>query len=378
LARLKLLAFAVTCLLGAGLLAVGCGGSDEDPEEVLTQTFDNDETAESGVINMTISASAEGATGGSAEATLSGPFQTTEDPLGELDLTATASAEGLGQSFDFEGGVTATGDGLFVNYQGTDYEVPPEFVEQLNAVSEEATPSEDASTTEACVQGLELQGFDSASAGQICDFDFSTLFTNLENEGDEDVEGAETTHISGDVDFAAVGSLVSEIAAASPQAGALPPGAIDAAVGQLDEAVTEASFDLYSGADDSILRQLDLNFALAPPEESAGLLPVDSVNFDLSVVVSGVNEPQTIEAPTDAQPLDGLLDELGASGLPLGDLGALPGGGGTFDLDGPGGVTPGGSGGGGAAAGGAANEAYLDCIQSATTPDEIAGCVNEL
>lgn len=377
--RIKLLAIAAMCLLGAGLLVAGCGGGDEDPEDVLAETFASDTQVNSGTLDLSISGSAEGATGGSLDASLSGPFQAEEGQFPQFALTASVSGEGVGQSISFDGGVTSTGDALFVNYNGTDYEVPANVFKQVQENYEASSAQTDTSTgtfQEQCQRAAEQGQFDPS----ICDIDPLSLFTNLENAGDADVEGTETTHVSGDINIAEIGDLAAEAIAASPQGQLLPPGSLDAVTGQLEEAVDEASFDVYSGKEDHILRQLDLNVAVAPPEDTAGLVPIDSISFDVSVALGAVNEPQTIEAPADAQPFDGLLDELGASGLPLGDLGGLgggglPGGGDIYDFDGPGGVTPGGSGGAGGGAGGATSGAYLDCIDSATTPEEIAGCV---
>ena len=73
--RTRLLTVAVISLLGAGLVA-GCGGGDgggdEDPQEVLDATFSNDQSVNSGVIDLSISGSAEGEQGGSIDASLNG------------------------------------------------------------------------------------------------------------------------------------------------------------------------------------------------------------------------------------------------------------------------------------------------------------------
>lgn len=371
--RTKLLAIATMCLLGAGLLVAGCGGGDEDPEDVLTETFSSDTQVNSGTLDLSISGSAEGATGGSLDASLSGPFQAEEGQFPQFALTASVNGEGVGQSISFEGGVTSTGDALFVNFNGTDYELPADVFKQVQENYEVSSAQTDTSTgtfQEQCQRAAEQGQLDPS----ICDIDPLSLFTNLENESDADVEGTETTHISGDINIAEIGNIAAEAIAASPQGQFLPPGSLEGVTAQLEEAVDEASFDVYSGKEDRVLRKLDISVAVAPPEDTAGLVPIDSISFDFSVALGAVNEPQTIEAPADPQPFDGLLDELGASGLPLGDLGGLGGGslpgGDIYDFDGPGGVTPGGSGGAGATSG-----AYLDCIDSATTPEEIAGCV---
>ncbi len=212
------------------------------------------------------------------------------------------------------------------------------------------------------------------------------MLTNLENEGEEDVEGASTTHVHGDINIEEIGNIAAEAIAASPQGAFLPPEAIDQATAQVEEAVDEASFDVYSGTDDDILRRFDLNLGITAPDDAAVAVPIEGADLTLSIVLGAVNEPQTIEAPANPEPFDGLLGELGETGIPLDELdelggGGIPpvpgGGGGNFDFDGPGGVSPGGGGGGGGGGAAAPDDAYLDCIANAQTPEEIAGCVEQ-
>ena len=115
--------FALAALaLFAPVLVAGCGGddsSDVDPQTVIDETFNNDETVSSGDLSLTLSGSAEGDQGASFEANLSGPFQgDPDDPaaIPQLDWTGSLSAEGAGQSFDFEGGITVTEDNAYVEY----------------------------------------------------------------------------------------------------------------------------------------------------------------------------------------------------------------------------------------------------------------------
>jgi hypothetical protein len=380
--RFKLLAFALCLALGAAFLVAGCGGDDEDPEDVLRETFSGEHTVNSGTVDVSVSGSVEGATGGNFDASVSGPFQATEGEFPQFDLTVSATGEGAGQSIDFEGGLTSTGDAMFVNYNGTDYEVDQATFKQIqqNYEASQAQTEDTGSFQEQCQTAAEQGGIDPS----LCDIDPFSLLTNLENEGEEDVEGASTTHVHGDINVEEIGNLAAEAIAASPQGAFLPPEAIDQATAQVEEAVDEASFDVYSGTDDKILRRFDLNLGITAPDDAAVAVPIEGADLTLSIVLGAVNEPQTIEAPADAQPFEGLLEELGASGIPLGDLGDLGGGsiptvpgggGGNFDFDGPGGVSPGGGGGGGGA--GAPDDAYLDCIANAQTPEEIAGCVEQ-
>jgi hypothetical protein len=162
-----------------------------------------------------------------------------------------------------------------------------------------------------------------------------------------------------------LGDLI-ELGSAVPQATGVPS---EDQVQQVVDAVDEASFDLYSGTDDRILRGLDFNLALDPsaiPEAEAS--GVESVDASFSLRLGGVNEDQTIEAPGDAQPLEELFRQFGIDPSALGNLGGLGGLGGA------------GLGGGGGGAGGGAGDAdaYFDCIQQAQTSAEIEACSSEL
>jgi hypothetical protein len=374
LTRTGLLSLAVAALLGAGLIA-GCGGDDggdEDPQEVLDETFSNDQTVNSGVLDLSLSGSAEGEEGGSLDATLSGPFQGDEAQEGEFpqfDLTASVSGEGGGQSIDLEGGLIATTDQAFVSYQGTTYEIPKPFFDQLKQAAEQAQ-----------AQAGQQEEQDAGAIFDQLGIDPSTWLTNLENEGDEDVEGTDTIHIHGDAN---VPQILEDIQSASEQTGA--GEAIDPdEITEVEDAVEEASIDVYSGKEDKILRRLTLNLAVAPPEDDAS--GVDSAELEFSLTFSDVNNDQTIDAPTDAEPFSQLEQDLG---LPSGLLeGALSGGGGLGALGGsdssgstivpPSGGGGGGGGGGAGGAAGSAQQKYFNCLEQAQTADEINACASEL
>jgi hypothetical protein len=360
----------------------GCGGdddsgsSDADPQEVLDATFNNDQRISSGNLDLSASVSAEGDQGGSFEASLSGPFQgDPDDPtaLPQLDLTASLSGEGGGQNLDFEGGVVVTDDNAFVEYSGQTYEVGTDTFTQAKDQLESQAGKTDESVgfseafKQSCEQAVKQQGGDASS----CDFDVASWLTDLSNDGTEDVEGAETNHISGSADVEQILNDIGGIAASFP--GAASSGFDVTQLGQFASAVDEATIDVYSGVEDSLLHKLDLNLSIDPSAIPTGAaVPVDSIDVSFSLTIGGVNEPQTIEAPTGAKPIDELLSQFGLGDL--GDLGAGLGGLGGSSLP----ITPGGNGSSGNAAGGAAAQDYLDCIAQAKTADEQTACLDKL
>lgn len=315
--RFVLLALA---LLIPAILA-SCGGSSggsEDPQQVLNDTFNNDTKVSSGHLNVSISGSVEGDQAGTFSAALDGPFQsdandTTAFP--QLDLTAKVNASGAGQSINFEGGVTATQDAAFVTYQGQAYEVPSATFQQLKqsyaAQAQAATSSQSKSNASSILSDLGI--------------DPSTWLTNVANEGDADVEGTPTIHIHGDADIAKIITDFAKAAQSIP--GAAAQGLDPAALDQAKQFVNNASVDVYSGKDDNVLRKLEVSLDITPPATgtTAG---VSAITIDFSITLSGVNEPQTISAPSSSKPFSDLQQLIGGLGIPgLGSSGvpSVPG-----------------------------------------------------
>lgn len=350
-----------------------CGGDDEateeDPQEVIQRTIDNDTEVTSGVLDLTLSGSAEGEEGGSFEATVAGSFQGEEGEatqLPQLDLTGSITGESEAEDatdVDESGRVVVTEDNAFVEYQDETYEAGPELRQMFDQqVEGQVGDAEGASLREACERGIEQAGGDPAA----CDIDvLGDWLTNLENEGTEDVEGTESIHITGDVNAQQMLSDLGELAQSVP--GVSLEG-VDPA--QYAEAVEEASFDLYTGADDYLLRRLEARLALDPSAvpggEEAG---VETVEVDFSLTLSELNEEQTIEAPEGpTTPLEQLLGGLGALGGIGGGGGAGGGEGGQPEATGP--------------QGGDLNQQqaqeYLECLEQAQDAGAVEQCAEAL
>jgi hypothetical protein len=366
LTRMRTRTLLAVCAMALPIPAAiaGCGSdssSSEDPQTVLDETFNNDTKVSSGDLTLSASVKAEGSQGGQLDASLSGPFQGDPDnpnTLPQLDWTATASGSGAGQSIDFSGGLVITSDNAYVNYKGQAYELGTDEFQQIKDQVEQAGAAGGASPTsfaEGCKQAIEQAGGDAAA----CDIDFESWITNLTNEGDADVGGTPTTHISGDADVSKILTDIGNIASSIPSTASsgFDPSQLSLAAG----AVKDASVDVYSGTDDHVLRKVDANLTIDPSALGAPSDQIGEITISFSVEIDGLNEDQTITAPSNPKPIS---DLIGASGL---DLGALGG-----DLGGTSGSS---SGGGSSSAGGGK---YLDCIQNASTPDEINACAAQL
>jgi hypothetical protein len=360
LKRSKTLFAALALAISIPAVIVGCGDgeSSEDPEQVIEDAFNNDTSLESGVVDLTLDFTAEGAEGGSIAVNVSGPFATDPDNpegIGQLDLDLSVTAEGAGAESvpDIEAGVTATEDNLYVNYNGTDYELGEEAYAQLLEQQAAAAPedSEGLGFQESCEQAIEAQDGDPAA----CDIDLTGWFSELENEGTEDVGGAEATHVSGSLDVEQMITDLFQLGASIPGAtGGVDPSLIEPQLAMVSDAVSGAGFDVYAATEDGTLRGLDFSLGLDTAALGASAADVDSASLGFSLELSEVGEEPTFEAPDDPQPIEGLAGELGG-------LGMVPGGGEIPEID---------SGGGGV------GNVDPDCISDAAgDPDAIQECL---
>ncbi|MGC1167089.1 MAG: hypothetical protein WA862_13385 [Solirubrobacterales bacterium] len=345
-----------------------CGGSSdkssEDPQEVIDNA--SLEGVESGDIDLSLGIRSEGDEGGDIDVSLSGPFQSgAKGDLPQLALTASAKGEAEGEKIDFQGGLTLLTDRAYVNYEGTEYEVDPTTFGFVKSAFEQAQQQGGAEANPADVSACQ----EAATGLKVGDF-----VDQLSNDGSADVDGAETTKLSGDLNVGgAIDAIIklTENPACSSQleaAGPLPIGELEEAKGELTSAVKKAHVEVYVG-DDDIIRKLDAELTIEPKGGNGEKIEVE---FELSL--GGVNEEQDISAPSGAKPLEGLFQKLGVNPLEL--LESASSGEGLGDLleDLTGESLGGESSSGGSGAG--SQQAYLECLKGAKTPTDLQQCAS--
>ncbi|MGH2924356.1 MAG: hypothetical protein ACRDK1_00125 [Solirubrobacterales bacterium] len=352
--RIRTLVAVLVIAVPVPVAVAGCGGgsssNNEDPNQVLKETFNNNTKITSGHMNISLSGSAEGTQSGNLSATIDGPFQgdaSNPNTFPQLDLTAKVSASGAGQSFNFDGSLITTKDNAYVDYQNQAYEVGTQIYQQFaKQYQQSASQGQSQNQSQSASSILNQFGVDP-----------TTWLTNVTNEGTTDVSGTQTIHIHGDAD---VSQIVSDLNKIAQQAGNSTQSITPAQIDQVKSAVKTASIDVYSAESDKTLRKLSLTLDLAPPSSTG----VTAVNVNFSVTLSDVNQPQTITAPANAKPISDLLGQFGVSGGALGALGASAGS--------AGGGLPSGT------AAGANAQAYSQCLQGATTAADIQKCAQQL
>jgi hypothetical protein len=308
------IAIFLIALITAAVVA-GCGSSDsgssEDPQQVIDETFNNDTQVTSGDLSISFDVNAEGSQGGNFTASVDGPFQTESGDtttFPQLDLTAKVQGTSGGQSIDFSGGVTATKDQAFVTYQGQAYEIPSTTFSQFKTAYEAQANQGSSSSGSSILSDLGI--------------DPKTWLTNTTNEGTTDLDGTTTIHVSGDADVAQIlddlGTIAKQVPNASSQ---FDPSQLS----QAASLVKNATVDIYSGQDDHVLRKLDVAFDVELP--SAASSSISSAHVEFSISISGVNEQQTITAPSNSKPFSDLAQQLGGLGILGSSLGGASSGG---------------------------------------------------
>jgi hypothetical protein len=334
---------AIVALLALAALAfvlAACGGSDSgggssgggsgDAETLLRQTFTGTHKIRSGKANidLRVDVSGDASIRGPITVNISGPFESVgTDQLPKFDLALDANAQGQG----FKAGLTSTSDQLFVNFGGTSYEVPASVMARLKASYRRSQQQQGSSKR----MDLRALGLDPLSWLQ----DPTVV-------GTESIGGVDTDHISAGVDVGALlddlDSLLARGIPGLPTGQRIPRHIPDSDRKQIEDAIKNAKVEVWSGQSDHTLRKATLALTVDIPRSSTTL------DLLLSIELTDLNQPQTINAPTTTRPLSELLGQL------QGFLGGAFGGGGL--------------GGSSGSSGGASSQqlqAYSACVQRA-------------
>jgi hypothetical protein len=319
---------AAAALIATAAVLAACGGgsgdkSGESPQAVLDEA--TLQGIESGNVDLSLGVKATGPEGGNLDVSLSGPFQGEgKGSLPQLDMRAKAKGSIGGEDVDFEGGLVLLPNSAYVNYEGVEYEVDPTTYSFVESTLKEAQREGGAETGSAGAAACQEE------FGKLKVADF---VEGAANEGSADVGGTATTKVSGDLDVSGAIDSVLEVVesqacrAQLAAAGPLPSSSeIEKAQDEVDSALKSAHVDVYVG-DDDIVREISAQLKIEPQNGGSG---PKSVEIDLDLKLTGVNEEQKISAPENAKPLSRLFLKLGVNPIEL--LGLLQGEGGSEGL----------------------------------------------
>jgi hypothetical protein len=270
---------ALMALVWSFAVLTGCGGGSES---TVSETAANLGDIKSGELALSLLAE-----GGEARAgfELTGPFELRESglPVAELAYTQIADTEEATVTF------ISTGEEAFVEANGQTYVLPEEQAARLRAAGGELGGGSDDSGGDSS-GGLEALGLE------------EWLIDPEVSEGDE-VDGAETERISGELDVVeAANDLLALVAAF----GGGDAGQIEGQDAEnLRRATERATVEILTGKEDRLLRSLEVDLRLsadAPDDLLEQLGPLGQAHFRLELGIANPNEPVSVEAPADAQP----------------------------------------------------------------------------
>jgi hypothetical protein len=268
------------------LALAGCGGDDdagtESARALLERGFATD--VDSGVITLDARVDLEGGpVEGPLRLELEGPFRSGGGPTKMPDLDLTFLAAGAGQ--EFEGGVIATRENGWVEYDGQAYEFGEELWSGWVETLENPPAGEPETFAEAGVDPLDW-------------------VTDVEEAGQEDVGGAPTTKVTGRLDAERMLRDFNRLPGE-----ALSEDEVETA----NEVLGEVEFEAWIGEDD-IWRRVSVETDFDVPEaERDAFDGLRGGSLSLDIGLDDPNEPVEIEAPAEARPIDELLRRLGVA-----------------------------------------------------------------
>ena len=289
-------------LLFVTVALASCGGGEDadDAEGLLDRAFSG------GIQSADLKLDAELRLEGSqsldrpVRLQASGPFVSNQGSLPSADIELKIGTDGGGQTITT--GVLLTGDRAFVKFQDVYYEQPPARVRRANRAL------------------LRNRGRDSSLTE--LGFDPRGWLVGAKDEGEADVAGVETSHVSGALDVESVlrdfNRFVRRSGAAVEGAtGGDPPEPLTRAqIAAITESVSNPTFDVYVGKDDGLVRRVSGRLEFEVPADSRERLGgIESGALEFSLELADVNGDQEIEAPAKARPLSALTRSLGGASV---------------------------------------------------------------
>ena len=248
-----------------------------DANGAVAAAFSGSGALDSGKVAARLSFRQVGGGGRSVRLGVDGAFQSSsrdQMPLFALRLKVNTGGKSL------SAGAVSLGNRAFLTSGATGYRVPSALWQELQNARKQIASYAGKGT--------------SGQAPGVLGLNPRNWLTNVKDEGQAQLDGVTTKHVSASVD---AGRLVRDLVPLARQGGAavsLPKG-LDKAV---SKAVKRGDVDIYVGQEDRILRRLrvalDLDFS-APSSGAVGGAGRAKVNLDFRL--RDVNKPQHITAP---------------------------------------------------------------------------------
>ena len=257
----------------------GCSiGDDNEAEEVLAETAENLGEIRSGNLDLRLIVVPR--SGREFGFELHGPFARAEraGELPVLDVQYTQIIDGQRGTIS----LLSTGEEAFAIVDGQAYELGEEQTQELRAAS-----------------GAFAGGGGGGRGLDQLPIDDWVVDPDVEDGGE--VGGAETDHVSGELDIVAATNGLIELGRGF---GREVQGIEGASADLLRDSTEEAQFDVWTGVEDRLLRRLLLEAQLGrvPAELSQALGEVAGGTVTFELAVTDANSEVTVEAPPNPRP----------------------------------------------------------------------------
>jgi hypothetical protein len=291
------------------LASCGGGGGDREDAENLVDTSFSEEIA-SADLKFEGELQLEGSLAFDRPLRLqaSGPFRTNDGKLPSMDLEIKVGTDGGGQTVTT--GYLSTGDRAFLKFQDVYYEQPATAVRRAN-------------------RSIARRNRGPGSFREL-GLNPRAWLEGAEDEGEEEVAGVATRHLSGALEVEALLLDINRFirrsgAAIHGATGERPPEPLSRQdIREIVEVVEDPTFDVYVGKADDIVRRISGRIEFDVPQERLDDFDgIEGGHIQFSVELARVNGDQEIEAPARARRMSSLTRSLGSGGL----FGALGGGG---------------------------------------------------
>ncbi len=292
LGLLALFTVALVCSVSA--CGSSSGAASGDATKLLQQTFSGSHVVNSGDLSLTVTVNPSGSSTVTQPVvvTFAGPFQSLgKGKLPKSDFSISVSAQGQRGSL----GILSTGTNGYVTLQGASYQLPTASYQQLESSFSQLTSSSGSRS----------------GSGTLANLGINPLhwLVNPSVVGSGNVGGVQTTHIHAGVNVAVLLDDLSTLLhkasslGVAGTAGIVPSGIAPATRARLASTVHNPSVDVWTGNSDKTVRRLAINLTVPVTGQISALLGgLRSVGIAINLQYADLNQPQSIAAPTSAQP----------------------------------------------------------------------------
>ena len=305
-----MLVLALVASLAVAACGGGGGGNSKDATSLLDAAFKHP------LKNFDVSVDADLQVNGVSSLKqpislrVSGPIeQGAPHQLPKFDLSA--SIIGGGQSVPI--GLRSIGDDIFLQLQGTWYELGKSAVSQIDQ------------------QNGKSQSLSSLGVHPL------NWLSGAQNAGDATVTGGvKATHISADLDVGRLLDDLNQIVRKAQVGGTTRPAQLSASQkAEIQQIIKNPHLDVYVAKSDKTVRRIagTLDFSV-PKDKRSQLNGLSGGTLQISIDISNIGESRPISAPSGAEPLAGLISRLGGV-LGSSSAGGTSSGGGTSGSSSP-------------------------------------------